>query len=216
MSIDTGNWFENQNEVSTKIDGISSDGATWVGDVTGNVAGNVTGDVTGDINAAAYTTTGSGAGLLATTYGLPRTTRWKKNGTIIKEIKFDMTGLKSAAVANDVIGLAAGVAYIGGYSAASDGVIYKTELICLELPTTGDDDVNVVELASAALIFEGNGGTAYVVDGGVAVKGGVVENFTPALTGGEYWYLTAGAGDTAGTYDAGMFILRTYGHAVLA
>ena len=128
-----------------------------------------------------------------------------------------MTALKSAAVANDIIGLAIGVAYIGRYVVATDGVIYKTELICLELPTTGDDDVNVVELAyNPALIFEGNGGTDYVVDGGVAVKGGVVENFTPALTAGEYWYLTAGAGDTAGTYDAGMFILRTYGHAVLA
>ena len=216
MSIDTGNWFENQNEVSTKIDGFSDDGATWVGAVTGNVAGNVTGDVTGDINAAAYTTTESGAGVLATTYGKPRTTRFEKNGTIIKEIKFDMTALKSAAVANDIIGLAAGVAYIGRYVVATDGVIYKTELICLELPTTGDDDVNVIELASNSLIFEGNGGTDYVVDGGVAVKGGIVENFVPALTADAYWYLTAGAGDTAGTYDAGQFILRTYGHAVLA
>ena len=216
MSIDTGNWFENQNEVSTKIDGFSDDGATWVGDVTGDVTGNVVGDVTGDINAAAYTTTESGPGVLATTYGLPRTTRWEKNGTIITEIKFDMTGLKSAAVANDIIGLDAGVAKLTRHIEATFGVIYKTELICLELPTTGDDDVNVIEIASGSLIFEGNGGTDYVVNGGVAVKGGVVENFVPALTANEYWYLTAGAGDTAGTYDAGMFILRTYGHAVLA
>ena len=214
MAVDKGCWFENQEEVSTKIDGISDDGSTWVGDVTGNVTGNVTGDVTGDINAAAGATE-HGAGAISTAVA-PLTTRFEKNGTIIKEIKFSMVGLKSAAVANDVIGLAAGTAYIGRYDSATDGVIYKTELICLELPTTGDDDINVIELASNSLIFEGNGGTDYVVDGGVAVKGGVVENFVPALTDGEFWYLTAGAGDTAGTYDAGQFILRTYGHAVLA
>ena len=206
MGVETGCWFENQKEIDNKIQNISTDGTTFTGDVTGDI----TGDVIATVLAAEH-----GAGAISTAFA-PKTTRRTENGTIIKEIKFSMLNLKSAQVTNDIIGLAAGVSYIGRYVVATDGIIYKTELICLELPTVGDDDVNVVELASDALIFEGNGGTDYVVNGDVAAKGQVIENLTPALTANEYWYLTAGAGDTAGTYGAGMFILRTYGHAALA
>ena len=62
MAVDKGNWFSNQNEVSTKIDGISDDGATWVGAVTGNVAGNVVGNVTGDVTGTVLRTVSSPAG----------------------------------------------------------------------------------------------------------------------------------------------------------
>ena len=198
MDTNTGNWFSNQKKVSDAIQNLDSNGEM----------------------AEAAITAEHGAGAIGTgTIGAPQTRRWTENGVIITQIKFDLTGLGVVGTAaNDVIGLAIGVAYIGRYVVATDGVIYKTELICLEAPTTGDTDINVVELASAELIFEANGGTDYVVDGGVAVKGGIVENFVPALTANEYWYLTAGAsaGGVTGTYATGMFILRIYGHAVLA
>lgn len=159
-----------------------------------------------------------GAGVIGTGVA-PATYRRTVNGTIITETKIDLTGLASigGAVTDDVIGLAAGgVAYIGRNVVATNGIIYAAELICLETPAGGDDDVNVVAAASAALAYDSAGGTTYGVNGGVAVAGQTVQNLVQGLTANHYFYLTEGAGDTAGTYTAGQFIFRTYGHALLA
>lgn len=157
-----------------------------------------------------------GAGVIGTGVA-PATTRWTENGTIITETKIDLTGLTSKDTANDVIGLSGGgVAYIGRNVVANNGVIYKAELICLETPVDGDDDVNVVVNSSATLEYDDGGGTTYGVNGGAASAGQVVANLVQGLTANHYFYLTAGAGDTADTYTAGQFIFRTYGHALLS
>lgn len=193
---------------------------TFTGPVTstngfvGAVTGAVSGDVTGNILATVATSEG-GAGAVGTGAATVLSRR-QENGTIITETKFDVTGLASVATANDVIGLAAGgVAFIGRNVVATNGIIYKAELICLETPAGGDNDINVVANASALLEYDGAGGTSYVVNGGDAVAGQVVQNLTPGLTADDYYYLTAGTGDTAAAYTAGQFILRTYGHAAL-
>lgn len=156
-----------------------------------------------------------GAGVIGTG-AAPVTTRWVENGHIITEIKVDLQGLASKNTANDVIGLAAGGnAYIGQNVVAKNGVIYKMELICLETPTGGDNDVNVVVNSSGTLAYDGAGGTTYGIDGGDAVAGQVVADLTQSLTANHYFYLTAGTGDTADTYTAGQFIVRMYGHPVL-
>ena len=167
--------------------------------------------------AVAAETAEHGAGVIGTGVA-PVTYRYTVNGEIITDIKIDLTGLASigGAVTDDVIGLAAGgVAYIGRNVVATNGVIYKIELICLETPATGDDDVNVVAAASAALAYDSAGGTTYGVNGGVAAAGQVVENLVQGLTANHYFYLTEGAGDTAGTYTAGQFIVRLHGHPLL-
>jgi hypothetical protein len=156
-----------------------------------------------------------GAGAIGTG-AAPTTHRYTINGTIITEIKVDLQGLTSKNTANDVIGLATGgAAYIGRNVVATNGVIYKMELICLETPTGGDNDVNVVANASGTLEYDGAGGTAYGVDGGDAVAGQVVEDLVQGLTANHYFYLTAGTGDTAAAYTAGQFLIRMYGHPVL-
>lgn len=159
-----------------------------------------------------------GAGAIGTSsFGAPKTYRWIEQGVIITQTKVDLTGLASVATANDVIGLAAGgVAYIGRNVEATNGVIFKVELSCLETPTTGDNDVNVVANSSAALAYDGAGGTTYLSNSGDLLKGQTIQNLVPGLTEGDYFYLTAGTGDTAGTYASGMYVLTTYGHAVLA
>lgn len=157
-----------------------------------------------------------GAGVIGTA-AAPVTSRRTENGTIITEFKVDLTGLASVATANDVIGLAAGGnAYIGRNVVATNGIIYKMELVCLETPAGGDNDVNVVVASSGTLAYDGAGGTTYGVNGGDAVAGQVVQNLVQGLTADHYFYLTAGTGDTAATYTAGMFLVRWYGHAVLA
>ena len=160
-----------------------------------------------------------GAGAIGTSsFGAPQTRRWTDAGVITTQIKFDLTGLASVATANDVIGLAAGgAAYVGRNVVATNGVIFKTSISVLETPTGGDNDVNVVTSASAALAYDGAGGTTYLVgDLGDLLVGKTVENLVPALTEGDYFYLTAGTGDTAAEYTAGMYVLTLYGHAVLA
>lgn len=159
-----------------------------------------------------------GAGAIGTSsFGAPQTYRWIENGIIVTQIKFDLTGLASVATANDVIGLSAGgAAYIGRNVVATNGVIFKTSIAVLETPTGGDNDVNVVTNASAVLAYDGAGGTTYLVgDLGDLLVGKSVENLVPALTEGDYFYLTAGTGDTAAAYTAGQYIVTLYGHAVL-
>lgn len=158
-----------------------------------------------------------GAGAIGTA-ATPKTRRWTERGVIVTQTTFDLTGLASVATANDVIGLAAGgAAYIGRNVVATNGVIFKTTIAVLETPAGGDNDVNLVTSSNAALAYDGAGGTTYLVgDLGDLLVGKSVENLVPALTEGDYYYLTAGTGDTAATYTAGMYVLTTYGHAVLA
>lgn len=146
----------------------------------------------------------------------PKTYRHTENGVIITEIKVDLEGLASVATANDVIGLAAGgTAYLAQYTTAAFGVVFKIEQICVETPTGGDNDVNIVLNSSSSLAYDGAGGTAYGVNAGDAVAGQVVQNLVQGLTANHYFYLTAGTGDTAAAYTAGQFIFRIHGHPVL-
>lgn len=182
---------------------------------TGGVVGAVTGDVTGDLTPAAETAE-HGAGAIGTA-ATPTTKRWIEGGVIITQFTIDLTGLASVATANDVIGLAAGgVAYIGRNVVATNGVIFKTEFSCIETPAGGDNDVNVVVNSSGTLEYDGAGGTTYISNSGDLLAGQTIQNLVPALTANHYFYLTAGTGDTAATYTAGMYVLRLYGHAVLA
>ena len=181
--------------------------------VTGSItcAGGFIGDL-----APAVETAEHGPGLIGTA-AVPKTYRWTENGVIITRFKIDLTGLASVATANDVIGLAAGgIAFIRQYKTAFDGIIFKAELSCIETPAGGDNDINVVASATATLAYDGAGGTTYGINGGDAVAGQTIQNLVQGLTANHYFYLTAGTGDTAGTYTAGQFIFTTWGHALLA
>lgn len=184
---------------------------TATGGVTGAVTGNLTGDLTPATEAAEH-----GAGAIGTA-ATPTTTRWIESGVIITQIKVDLTGLASVATANDVIGLAAGgAAYIGRNVVATNGIIFKAEFSCIETPAGGDNDVNAVWNSSAALAYDGAGGTTYLSNSGDLLAGQTIQNLVPAVTANDYLYLTAGTGDTAATYTAGMYIITLYGHALLA
>lgn len=185
------------------------------GAVTMNTGSTLTNDATTVRTAVAAE---HGAGAIGTSsFGAPQTRRWVDGGIIVTQIKVDLTGLASVATANDVIGLSAGgEAYIGRNVVATNGVIFKTSIAVLETPAGGDNDVNVVTNASAVLAYDGAGGTTYLVgDLGDLTVGKTVENLSPALTEGDYFYLTAGTGDTAAAYTAGQYIVTLYGHAVL-
>lgn len=158
-----------------------------------------------------------GAGFIGTA-AAPVTSRRTENGTIVTEFKFDLTGLRSKNTQDTVIGLAAGgAAYMGRNVVATNGIIYKMELVCLETPAGGDNDLSVYQGSAATNAYNNavtNG--AEKINGGDQVAGMVTVVTAPALTANYYYYLVAGTGDTDAAYTAGMFILRTYGHALLA
>lgn len=190
------------------------------GAITLNSGSTLTVSGSAVVDGATTTTVASaehGAGAIGTAVA-PRTYRWSDRGVIITQTKFDLTGLRSVATANDVIGLqAGGAAYIGRNVEATNGIIFKATLSCLETPAGGDNDVNVVANASAVLAYDGAGGTTYVAgDAGDLIKGQTVQNLLVGLTEGDYFYLTAGTGDTLGDYTAGQYVLTTYGHALIS
>lgn len=198
---------------TSSFDDVAVAGALTVAE-TAVITGTLTAG--GITNSPAAVTAEHGAGAIGTAYP-PQTRRWTEAGVIVTQIKFDLTGLASVATANDVIGLAAGgAAYIGRNVVANNGVIFKTEFSCIETPAGGDNDVNVVTNSSAALAYDGAGGTTYISNSGDLVAGQTIQNLVPAITANHYFYLTAGTGDTAAAFTAGMYVLTLYGHAALA
>jgi hypothetical protein len=191
--------------------------------ITGTFTGNITGNVTGEVTAlGAAESAEHGAGVIGTGIA-PATYRYNlPNGDICTEIQIDITGLGVVGTAaNDVIGLAAGGnAYIGRYVTATCGIVYRAEVICLETPGEGTatitTDIDVAFNASGTLAYDGAAGAAELNVGGMAA--GFAAAFEGlALTANDYIYLVEGdTAATTGVYNAGMIIVRLFGHAVLA
>jgi len=164
-----------------------------------------------------------GAGAIGTgTQTAPQTYRRTENGIIITTIKFDITGLAvKGTSANDVIGLAAGgAAYLGRNVVATNGVIFRAEMSCIELPGQGTatitQDIDIATNSSAALIYDGAAGANKLFNTAALVAGETVVNNVPALTANDYFYLVeADTAATTGVYNAGQFIIKLFGHALL-
>lgn len=162
-----------------------------------------------------------GAGAIGTGVA-PATYRRTENGIIITQTKIDITGLAcKGTAANDVIGLAAGgVAFIGRNVVATNGIIFKAELSCIEASAgsgSATADIDVATNASGTLEYDGAAGSAKLINGASLVAGQTVANLVPALTANDYFYLVeADTAATDGVYTAGQYILTTYGHALLA
>ena len=138
----------------------------------------------------------------------------KINGEIVTTILIDIGGgsIVSSSTAGDVIGESGvAAAYITKITTATNGIVYKGEIMCIEVPTTGDPDINLsahsTELAEDAA---GEGEHVLVNSGGWTVakrldftipSGGIID---------DYLYFTHG-GTTAGTYGAGKYVIKLYG-----
>jgi hypothetical protein len=192
------------------------------GAVTADLTGDVTGDVTGDINSLGTALTEHGLGAIGTAFA-PRTYHFNRDGHIITEIHVDITGLACKGdLAKDAIGLSTGgAAYIGRYTTALYGIVYRAEIMCVELPGEGTATIT----ADIDVGIEGTGTVAY--DGAVAtvlintasmVAGEQVEKVNPGvlMSANDYIYLVEGdAAANTGVYNAGQYILRFYGHALI-
>jgi hypothetical protein len=133
----------------------------------------------------------------------------------------DITGLGVVGTAaKDAIGLAAGdPAYIGRYTTADYGIVYRIEMACVELPGQGSGTIT----ADIDLGAEDTSTTEYddgvddiILNTASLVAGEIATNDVPALTANDYIYLIEGdTAATTGVYNAGQYIITFYGHALL-
>ena len=158
-----------------------------------------------------------GAGAIST-FMAPQTRRWVENGVIITQVKADLTGLGGkGTAADDVIGLpAGGAAYLYRNVVNDNGIIFKYEISCIELPAAASGsatvDIDFAWNSSGSLAYDGAAGTSEVDMGGLAA-GQTHMVDAPGLTADDYLYLTEG--DTAatdGVYNAGQYMFTFYGH----
>ena len=165
----------------------------------------------------------SGAGLLGTgspTY--PNKWTWTDSGVIINQYHIDITGLACKGdAANDVIGLAAGgAAYLDQVTTATHGLVYRAEMWCLEAPGEGTatitSDIDIGYDALATLVYDGAADGAAIASGGAWTVGRTIvsEDQGTVMAPNVYLYLTEGStAATTGVYNAGKFVVRTYGMA---
>lgn len=143
----------------------------------------------------------------------------KVGGDIVTTILVDLHGgLASGGAANDIIGTDGGTAnaYIAELTSAVNGIPYKLEFICLEVPTGGDPDINLVcsatgtdaenaAVSSGTVLFN-NGdltlGLHNEADGGS----------TLAALSKKFLYLTCGDATDA-AYTAGKLVIKIHGAA---
>ncbi len=142
-------------------------------------------------------------------------------GLITTIVQIDLTGLGvKGDAAHDVIGLAAGgAAYIYRNVVANNGIIFKYEVSCIELPTEGTatitTDIDLTWNSNGERIYDyGLGAETHNL--GTLVAG---ETFTSDadtdLTANDYLYLVEG--DTAastGVYSGGQYVFTFYGYPV--
>lgn len=140
----------------------------------------------------------------------------RKIGSLfVTEIIVDLDGLNSGGTAGDIIGTAdAANCHIGQITAAKNGTIFAIEMVCLQTPATGDDDIDLYS-ADEATGTEDTGigaltnGTQ-LTNGGDLTTGSVV-GFTAAPAANQYLYLVAQTGDANATYTAGILRITLYG-----
>ena len=176
---------------------------------------------TGGITGASGGTTEStsyGAGAISTEI-VPQYNRSKVGNDIITTILVDLTGLAGNNDEGDVIGLAAGgAAYIGKYVQSETGIIHKIEMTCLEVPTSGSNNLNDIDLranssAVAAATADGSGYTALIAAGGAWTLGETAQQLVTMPAANDYLYLIEGAASGgANTFTAGKYMVKLFGH----
>ena len=143
----------------------------------------------------------------------------KIGGDICTTILIDLHGgLAAGGSADDIIGTDGGAAnaYIAELTTGVNGIPYSIEMSCLELPTAGDVDINLVCSATATDAENAAVTTPTVVVNGGDWTLGMRQQHdagaTLAALSLKYVYLTTGSA-TENAYTAGKFIIKIWGAA---
>ena len=173
--------------------------------------------VSGSIHCEDPAATGRGAGAATGSAFSVRTTNL--NGETITTILVDLEGMKSKNDDNDVIGIAGtDSASLMRWETARHGVCYKIEMACIEAPTGGTEDIDLLSNSSPSATYDtdGSGFTALLTAGGDWSLGKRLgtdgsNGVQTQLANNDYLYLAAGDSNTDGVYTAGKYIIKLYG-----
>jgi len=228
MSNKVGKYKIGKHEASLWLGDNAQDGAVSLGSnqlinastFTANSTVATTGAITAIGGIAGATTSTHGAGAIGTEIA-PSTKIMQVGEEIITEIKLDLTGLfAKGGSTGDAIGLAAGgAAYLCQLTDAVNGVIVKSELITVEVPTqTGNTlgaDFDLITDTDGEVAADGAVGNVTLLASGGATSavGTQIENIAGhATTNNHYLYFCEGSTDAADcTFTAGKFIIRLTG-----
>ena len=165
-----------------------------------------------------------GPGLVSTEGTINKGRVTNINNEIITTFQIDLTGLKSYHDDGDVIGRdgIAG-AYLMQYKTADHGILYKTEISCIELPTASSNvllDFDLFLFNSADKEGDNDlaaAGLAIHTGGGNIAIGTTIQDLTAGDTSDKnnhYVYLASGnTHGGASVFTAGKLIVKLYGHA---
>ena len=221
------NVFARVQDVNPMLDRINGDVACttlMVDDSTQNIIDTARGGAVGDNNASlgtaatmfAITPNAHGSGFADAAIN---TFVNKIGGDIITTIIIDLHGgVEDGGAANDIIGSSgAANAYIAELTSAVNGIPYFLSFSCLEVPTGGDPDINLVCSATAT-----DANDAAVTSGTVLFNNGdltlglhntMAAGSTLAALSKKYLYLTCGD-TTDAAYTAGKIVIKIHGVAV--
>ena len=144
---------------------------------------------------------------------------------IVVDLASSAGALSSCSTDARVIGISSSsgthkAAYLGRITEAVNGVVTDAEIICTEVPATGEKDINLVYENSATVAFSASAGADILINANTDIVKGL--NLTGALNAneaeGDYLYLTCGSahgtpGTAAQTYTTGKLVIRLYGTA---
>jgi hypothetical protein len=140
-------------------------------------------------------------------------TKTKKESSTTAKIK-ELTGIKPEKITEQQLKKVQDTVNNLKITTAINGLVYKGEIVCIQVPSGGDDDINLASnsasLAAQADVDDSNG--QLLTNAGVHTLAKTTAMTIPA--GGiqdDYIYLAAGAGDTAGNYTHGVFLIKFYG-----
>lgn len=158
----------------------------------------------------------AGAGITGGTGTVYRS--WvSQDGPLVKTTIFiDLTGLNSSAAA-DIIGKdATANCHLGQITTAINGVLFKGSYYCVEVPATGEPDIDVY-YADEATGTEDAAVTGLTND--TAMKEAAADftavgqgfDFITVPPADKYIYLVGSGGGTSATYTAGQFVIELWG-----
>ena len=184
--------------------GLSGTASTLTGAELNQLDGNLLTDMT------------PGTGISTGTNTICEHSVIKVGGIFKTTILLDMTGLNDGDAADDVIGKDGDTAncHIGEIIAAVNGTIIMGQMTCLELPATGDVDIDLwgtVAEATLAQDVDIATGTGEVI---CLNAGDWTLNLRQDLTGMPgpgHLYLVSGSIGTDANYSAGRFLIELWG-----
>ena len=161
--------------------------------------------------------TGRGAGAATGSAFSVKTANF--NGECVTTILVDLQGMKSKNDEADIIGIdGTAASYLMKWETAYHGTCYKVEMACIEAPTGGTEDIDLLCNSSVTATYDtdGSGFTDLLLAGGdwaVGKRLGTdgANGTQTQIANNDYLYLAAGDANTDGVYTAGKLIIKCYG-----